>query len=363
MSSCRTWLSLSFGFGLAALAACVGDSPAFGPASGASSSSGDASTSAPDGTTSSSSGSTSGGSTSSGGQDDDGGDAAVGPPCDLTKPFSTVTALAGLSTGNEEHDIWVSADELTAYLSVSAPAHGTKKLRKSVRASRELDFPEAQDTSELDAVNAVSNGSVWSPSLGNDQLAIFTQSNGSAPGIHVAFRTSLDAPFGTPVEVRGRGSVLNSAYGDVFLAPNGSTLFLASGSSSSALAITERKRDLAQTYGDGGLEDFVPSESHASVNGVEGDSNQRPVSDLDGLVLVFASNRQPAAGSNLDMYEVRRAGIDGEFSAAVRLADPVSSVAADRPGSISGDGCSLYFTSDRPGGAGSFDAYVARRAR
>ena len=78
-------------------------------------------------------------------------------------------------------------------------------------------------------------------------------------------------------------------------------------------------------------------------------------------MLAFASNRPPAAGANYDIYLTSRAGVAGDFPAPVRLAEPVSSPEVDLPGTLSKDGCVLYFTSDRPGGFGGFDVYVAKK--
>ena len=66
---------------------------------------------------------------------------------------------------------------------------------------------------------------------------------------------------------------------------------------------------------------------------------------------------------SIDLYITSRAGPQGEFPAPVRLAEPVSSEGVDLAGSLSADGCVLYFTSDRPGGFGMFDVYAAKKAR
>lgn len=75
----------------------------------------------------------------------------------------------------------------------------------------------------------------------------------------------------------------------------------------------------------------------------------------DGQTLVFASAR----GGASHLWIVRRTS-GGEWSEPEALPSPIASDAAEGTPSFGPDG-SLYFSSNRPGGAGSFDLYVAAR--
>ena len=51
-----------------------------------------------------------------------------------------------------------------------------------------------------------------------------------------------------------------------------------------------------------------------------------------------------------------------DWSPPVNLGSAINSTFSDQQPAISKDGLSLYFTSNRPGGVGSFDMYVSQRA-
>lgn len=87
---------------------------------------------------------------------------------------------------------------------------------------------------------------------------------------------------------------------------------------------------------------------------VEGQPNVR----RDGLEIFFFSNR---AGSN-DIYAAARGSTAGTWSAPVNLTAVNTSASETRP-SLSWDGTTLYFGSNRAGGDGDSDIYVTTRVR
>ncbi|MBG8554621.1 OmpA family protein [Hymenobacter guriensis] len=76
----------------------------------------------------------------------------------------------------------------------------------------------------------------------------------------------------------------------------------------------------------------------------------------DGKTLVFASCDRPGSVGNCDLYISRRTG--NNWSKPRNLGKLVNSVAWDSQPSLSADGRTLYFTSDRRGGQGLEDIYV-----
>jgi hypothetical protein len=85
----------------------------------------------------------------------------------------------------------------------------------------------------------------------------------------------------------------------------------------------------------------------------------------DGLELYFTSNRPGGSGSN-DLWVTKRATVDDPWGTPANLGSALNSSTDDTSASISSDGLLLFFTSRRSGGYGSAyglcDVYVARRA-
>lgn len=85
-----------------------------------------------------------------------------------------------------------------------------------------------------------------------------------------------------------------------------------------------------------------------------------PFVATDGLHLFFASSRdfEGKSGDDLDIWMVERASVDEPWGVPARLPEPVNSPHAELMPRLTSDG-RLYFGSDRPGGLGGTDIYVA----
>jgi len=94
------------------------------------------------------------------------------------------------------------------------------------------------------------------------------------------------------------------------------------------------------------------------VNSSAGDV--APSISADGLSLYFCCNRSGGYGG-YDLYLATREMINGSWGEPVNLGPTVNSSAADAAPSISSDGLSLYFGSNRSGGYGGSDIYVTTR--
>jgi len=81
----------------------------------------------------------------------------------------------------------------------------------------------------------------------------------------------------------------------------------------------------------------------------------------DGLELYFHSNR-PGGYGKADLYVARRATRTSPWEAATNLGPLVNTSQGEVTPAVSPDGLELYFSSNRPGGYGSTDAYVSTRA-
>lgn len=97
------------------------------------------------------------------------------------------------------------------------------------------------------------------------------------------------------------------------------------------------------------------------VAGLNTSGNDRaPGLSPDGLSVYFASDRAGGFGG-LDIWGATRASASDPWSAPVHLGASVNSSADDSGVDISGDGLTLVFDSDRSGGVGATDIFLARR--
>jgi WD40 repeat protein len=81
----------------------------------------------------------------------------------------------------------------------------------------------------------------------------------------------------------------------------------------------------------------------------------------DGLEIYMSSYR-PGGYGDADLYVARRASIDHDWEPPENLGSQVNTSVEDSCSSISSDGLTLYFSSDRPGGSGGYDVYMTTRA-
>jgi len=89
-------------------------------------------------------------------------------------------------------------------------------------------------------------------------------------------------------------------------------------------------------------------------------NDQQPSVRRDGLEVIFTSDRPGGLGS-FDLWVATRASTSDPWSNIQNLGSPVNSGAVDQRPALSWDGTELYFGSSRPGGLGSQDLYVSTR--
>ena len=94
------------------------------------------------------------------------------------------------------------------------------------------------------------------------------------------------------------------------------------------------------------------------VNGP--DWEQTPRISADGLSLFFGSNR-PEGSGHWDIWIATRETKDTEWSKAENLGTIINSIKNEIAPSISADGLSLFFGSNRPNGHGSSDLWLTTR--
>jgi WD40 repeat protein len=89
-------------------------------------------------------------------------------------------------------------------------------------------------------------------------------------------------------------------------------------------------------------------------------TEQKGTLSKDGLTLYFGSDRPGGFGS-LDVYVSHRATLESPWEDPVNLGPAINSSGFDNAPSLSNDEHLLFFSSNRPGGLGQFDIYVSRR--
>ncbi|HTD70790.1 MAG TPA: hypothetical protein VK647_10050 [Gemmatimonadales bacterium] len=90
-------------------------------------------------------------------------------------------------------------------------------------------------------------------------------------------------------------------------------------------------------------------------------NEQGPTLSSDGLSLYFGSDRAGGSGS-FDIWVSRRACADCPWETPVNLGAVVNTAASETGPGLSIDGHMLFFTSTRPGGQGLSDLYLSHRA-
>ncbi|MBN1973917.1 MAG: protein kinase [Sedimentisphaerales bacterium] len=127
-------------------------------------------------------------------------------------------------------------------------------------------------------------------------------------------------------------------------------------------------RDRPGGYGDVDLwvlrrastnEDWGPPENLGSNVNSSSEDSFSSLSN-DGLTLYFNSNR-PGGYGGFDLYKTMRLTTDAPWSPAENLSSVINSYSGDGDPWISADNRELYFMSERTGGYGSGDFYVAKR--
>ena len=111
----------------------------------------------------------------------------------------------------------------------------------------------------------------------------------------------------------------------------------------------------ASLYGEWSTPQPFPAGINSTV------SEQNAILSKDGLSLYFSSDR-PGGMGGLDIYIAQRATVGSPWGDPFNAGPPINSASADFAPNMSIDGHLLFFSSARPGGQGAGDLYVARRA-
>jgi hypothetical protein len=287
------------------------------------------------------------------GSDRDASDAGPPPPCDLTKHFMTPVPLLSVNTAEDEGSARLTADEQTLFIDAVRDGDGGNPSFDLFMTKRDgggdtfgplirLVPPDDPSTQE------------YSGSMTDDGLLLFFERQpiaGLDSNILFAKRTRREDPFDPPQDVPG----INSAGYDAnpFVRGDGGELwFVANGQSASIDIYVAHANP-----NDGGP---WTTTTVGEVNTSQQDFN--PVISADGLTLYFASDRNLPGSAGLNIFVASRSDTKSVFQPP-QAVDNVNSNDDETPTWLSVDGCRLYMTSNRAGGRGKQDIYVATRPK
>jgi hypothetical protein len=212
----------------------------------------------------------------------------------------------------------------------------------------------------LAAINSTFNEQA--PSLSPDGLSLYFGSNRPRPGgstdtdLWVSHRSCGDCPWETPVNL---GTVVNSSVGDngPSLSLDGHLLFFTSARTGIGL------NDIYVSHRDNPQDDFgwgPPVLLGSGVNTTAFEAGAEYVQSAEDGVDNFYFNRGPSQGAQ-DIY-VASITRDGETRGSAELVSELSDPAAnDAAASLRTDGREIFFGSTRLLGAGGLDIWFSTR--
>ncbi|MFC1603942.1 LamG-like jellyroll fold domain-containing protein [Planctomycetota bacterium] len=200
------------------------------------------------------------------------------------------------------------------------------------------------------------------PNISTDGLEMYFTS--TRPGGHgdydlwMVSRSSISEDWSNPTNL---GASINSSIKECFpcLSPDGFTMYF-----------SDYYMNPVRSGGYGGPDLWMctriglndpwrtPVNLGTSVN--TGSADVTPTMSGDGLTMVFVSNRSGGSG-RADIWMATRTTTQNEWGAATNLKSGINTSYFDGEPAISADGLVLFFTSDRGGGLGGWDLWMSTR--
>lgn len=264
--------------------------------------------------------------------------------CNPAGAFGNIRAVGGLNSARENEFVSLSHDELTVYFADDSAAPGTPNFDLYV-ASRPTTGTPFGAPVPLAALNTGSDDR--SPSVSADGLSLFFHSSrGTSYDLYVSTRTSTGVSFGAPTPL---GASINTSFTETSpaISADGQTLYFDRDEGTGS-------RLFRSTLGPTGFQAPTP------VSELDTGSAHSAALTADGRTIFFASDRAGGAGM-IDIWTASRASTQVPFGAIANVAE-LGTALQEFPDWVSTDGCRLYFTAERSGGAGGFDIFVADRA-
>jgi len=273
------------------------------------------------------------------------------PACNLSAAFGTPVNVGGVNSNSTDDWGWLSADGLTIYFASAATNSSDLDIYYATRAQPTGTFTGVTLLPGVNTTNVEDR-----PVVTADGLTLFAESNASGVlHIYSATRSSALADFSSLTAVSALNS--NAIDGNPWVSADGLTVYLAStraGSNAGDFDIFKATRPNATTA-------FGTPTAVAELN-MASTVDDAPVLSADGLEIFFASTRGIVGTSarNDIWHAVRTSTADG-FGAPTKVTELSTDAIEDFPNWISADRCTILFSSDRSGGNGGYDIWMATR--
>jgi len=269
---------------------------------------------------------------------------AAAARCDPSKPFGTPALIPGISSNVRDQGAEL-IDDLTILFGSDRPPGTGLYVATRVTPTSPFGTP-----APLTAINAT--GAATGPTLTADGLTLYyALTTAQDPGdIYVTHRNSRADAFTAGTRVTGINSTGTDL--DPFISADGSTLYFDSTQATgTALHLYVALR---QANGSFATPAALTAFNTTAVDG-------HPVLSPDGLTLYWSSTRTDGGAQGLtDIWKASRTSTAGDFGAAVRVPE-LSSSSGESVSWVSPDSCMVLLQSDRPGGVGLQDIYLAVR--
>jgi hypothetical protein len=270
----------------------------------------------------------------------------AGPACNLAMPFGTPQLVPSINSSSNEQAAVLTPDELAIFFqSDRSGGAGGVDIYYATRASRTASFSNISLSGVSSPVDEVA------PVITSDALTLYFGS---------------PRPDNTPVEFDVYAAVRQTTQADFM---GGSKLTaINSGTEDTpdwinAAATTlyfDSLRDGPSHVFQTSIVAGVPQPATA-VSSIDDAESGSAVLSQDELTIYWSSSRpDPTNQGSYDVFTATRAHITDGFGAPQNVAS-VNSTASDFPAWLSVDACRLYISSNRSGGAGGYDLYVASR--
>ena len=230
----------------------------------------------------------------------------------------------------------------------------SQKLRLEALEDRRLltTFGEVTNLSNVNTPDLE-----WQPDISSDGLALYFRSDrdgGFGRGdLYQTTRPTTSDPFGT---VMNLGSGINTEFMEATpsISSDGHTIYFHSDRDGG-----EGGRDLYQATRSSLADPFDNVVNLRSIN--TGGIDAHPSISADGLTIYFQSDR-PGGEGGTDLYHATRATLDEPFGSVTNLGPSINTSADEGQVHIAADSFTLLFNSTRDGGYGSSDLYKATRS-
>jgi len=263
------------------------------------------------------------------------------PPCNLALPFVTFGDLPNINSAALEAAPTLTSDELTMYFGRSTSGSNVAIFY----ASRSATSQPFGAVAQANTIAAGGSTSDTAPSVADGLMLMFFQSADYSTNYHVYQAIGTGAHDGwshiTPVPTN---TVDAFADANPFWSAIASQLWFTSNRSALGYDIYVNIDDVA-----------------VSATSLNSPANEvRPVLSADALRIYFGRDD---ANHVFHVWTATRGATTAAFDPPSQVKDFDSAPNENNlPGWLSTDGCRMYFFSDRSGGKGSFDIWMATRA-